>query len=228
MFFRERMSPQKNTYHLTPNTQNLSHKNRLPNAKHCCGFDSVEFAQHTDGGAVLVGNAAQSVTRLDFVGFVLRLGKRLLIGQAVVRVDAEIVLFDSIERIAQSACLEIDKSLWVKRLAVIANLEMQMRARATARVAALADNLARFHNLTHLHITCRQVRIVGFKSVGVAQNNQVSVSARALRVFRHTHLAVESGAHWVANLKFDVGAVVVASFAETVSRCDAACDWRTE
>ena len=120
------MSPQKNTYHLTPNTQNLSHKNRLPHAKHCCGFDSVEFAQHTDGGAVLVGNAAQSVTRLDFVGFVLRLGKRLLIGQAVVRVNAEIVLFDSIERIAQSACLKIDKSLWVKRLAVVANLEMQM------------------------------------------------------------------------------------------------------
>lgn len=81
-------------------SQTLPDKDCLSDTQNRCGLNAIQFAQHAYGCSVLVGNAAQGVSRLDFVRFVLRFGQRLLIGQPIVRVNAEIVLFDGVKRIA--------------------------------------------------------------------------------------------------------------------------------
>lgn len=103
------------------------------------GLDAVEAAEGTDGGAVIDGNAAEGVTGLDCVpAHRLPFGILFLIVLVVlnfvfevlfvVAVDIEILLLQDEETMTEEAFLEVNKPLRVKGKAIIAGLEMEVRA----------------------------------------------------------------------------------------------------
>ena len=178
----------------------------------------VELADVRDGGAVFCRKSAQRVARTYGVRHSLRCGNRLLFGLSVVRIDAEIVLLDREDGVAQSAVLEVDDALRVERLAHVSGLEVQMRPGAASGVAAVADYLASLDHLVGVDVVLGQMPVVGLEAVGVSQDNQIAVAARPSRKLGYAHLAVEGGPHRRPDGQRNVGASVGPCAPEGVAR----------
>ena len=117
----------------------LSHSDLSADLKSGCRLDAVEAAEGVDGSAVVDGDAAKGVTRLDGVpAHCLSFGILFLVVLLVlyfiveillvVTVDIEILLLQDEESVTEKSVFKVYKPLRVKGEAVISRLEMEMRA----------------------------------------------------------------------------------------------------
>ena len=83
---------------------------------------------------------------------------------------------------------------------------MQMRACASSRAAAKCDWLSGAHYLVCFDECLVEVAVDGLKTVGMAQDHVVAISARL--VVGETHLAVECGVDCVVRSDLKVDALV--------------------
>ncbi len=119
--------------------------------------NAVELAEPRNGRAVMHRDAAQRVARTDPVvlrrseRFARLLGSLFVVGFGLLvfevlrgaRMDIQIALFEQEGFAPQVAALEVDQSFGVERLSAVARLEVEMRAGAASRAAAVADDLPR-------------------------------------------------------------------------------------
>ncbi len=133
----------------------LPYAQRAADAQRRGARNAVELAEPRNGRAVTHRDAAQRVARTDPV--VLRRSERFagLLGSLFVvgfgllvfevlrgaRMDVQIALFEQEGFAPQVAALEVDQSFGVERLSAVARLEVEMRAGAASRAAAVADDL---------------------------------------------------------------------------------------
>ncbi len=132
-----------------------------------------------------------------------------------VRVDVEERFLQQERFAAQHSVLEVYQAFRVECLAVVAGLEMQMGSRRAARRAAQSDDLPRFDPLVRLYQAFRQVAVVGFQAVVVADDYQIAVAA--VVVGRHAHSPAERRINRVARLQRQVHSLVLASSPRAVS-----------
>ena len=175
---------------------------------------AVEFANVAYRGVVLAGYSSESVAAAHSVINALLCGCRLGVGHSVVRVDVEIVAFECELGATELAGGEVEKAFRVERLAHISYLEVEVGTSAATSVAAEGYWFASFYKFVFVGNESRKVCVVCFQTVGVTYYHKVAVSAGVAHCAHHANLAVECGADGVAYCKGNVGAVVVAGFAE--------------
>lgn len=73
--------------------------------------------------------------------------------------DVQIALFEQEGFAPQVAALEVDRSFGVERLSAVARLEVEMRAGAASRAAAVADDLPRLDPFVGVDDPLREVAV---------------------------------------------------------------------
>ena len=212
----------------------LPYAQRAADAQRRGARNAVELAEPRNGRAVTHRDAAQRVARTDPVvlrrseRFARLLGSLFVVGFGLLvfevlrgaRMDIQIALFEQEGFAPQVAALEVDQSFGVERLSAIARLEVEMRAGAASRAAAVADDLPRLDPFVGVDDPLREVAVESFQSVVVADDDQVAVAAGFGRRDRDAHLAVEGGVDRVARFQRQVYALMLAPAAHTELRTD--------
>ena len=184
----------------------------------------VEFLDRGERLALLAGNRPQAVALLDrivadgrpFGCEALLLLDDLLVGAVdvvllverlgdVARAGVEIAAAQHEDVLAQLALLVVRDPLRIEGVALVARLEVEVRAGGAAGGTTQADLVARMHPVAHLDLSLRKMAVVGLQAVLVADHDEVAV---ALVIRGHAHAAVECRHHGRARPERQVHALV--------------------
>ena len=95
---------------------------------------------------------------------------------------------------------------------------MEVRTCREACAATKSDGVTGTHHLIFPHKLLRKMTIGCLQSVAMANNNILAISPISALVLYHTNLTAEGGTNGIANIHFDVGAIVIAAKLTTISK----------
>ena len=156
-----------------------------------CAGDAVETAEFADGRAVVYGYAAESVAGFDrvpahglsfciFLLVIFGILHLVLEVLFVIAIYVEVFLLQDKETVTEYALLEIDEPLRVEGEAVVAGLEMEMRACRTSCRAAKSYDITGIYPVSCLYIPLRKMGIESLDAVVMTDHYKVSESAHIL------------------------------------------------
>lgn len=159
--------------------------------------EMVELLELGNGSVVLLCDTAEVVAGADFVvnGSGLRLW-RLLLGLLLFRCrigSGNAVSGDIQSVVLQLEVVEIDQFVGVDIHTQIADFEMEVGAVRTSGVAAKSDDIAGFDDLAGVDQSAGEMRVVGFKAVVVADDDEVAVAAGVAAFGDSDHTVPRSG-----------------------------------
>ena len=146
----------------------------------------------------------------------------MLVGLAIVRIDAEIVFFQDELFRAKGSVLEIENTLRVESLAHVTCFEMEVWPCGTPCGAAIANQFASLDEVTAFDDKTRQVSIIGFQSVGMPDNQYIAVSSCHIDGQGCAYYAIESRVDGIASVEANVDALVCAFPSVFIARSDLA------
>lgn len=187
----------------------------------------IEFLNLRNRCVVFRGDLAQVIALAHLVvlsrsGRLLGLLRLLRLCRRLVRVRYGDRVTGDIQRIVLDfEVVEVDKAVGIDVVTEIADLKMEVSAVGAAGIATETDNVAGLHHLSRIDETAGKVSVVGFQTVVVADDHEVSVSAGIGRALGDAHDAVPRGRHGSALRIAEIDASVHPFVTVAVVRGDA-------